>query len=186
MTHIVERAFQIRTCDDRDFRNRARPCMQFQIKRCSAPCVLPVDRQDYQEELDGASRFLQGKHPDLIRELKDKMFKASKALEFERAARLRDQIQAIERSLESQEVAGLSGDHDVVGLFRSADHAQIIILEVRGGVLLRSRPFALENQGADNAQLLSSFLHLYYAEGTPVPKEILVQILKNLKPLKPA
>ena len=176
MTHIVERAFQIRTCDDRDFRNRARPCMQFQIKRCSAPCVLPVDRQDYQEELDGASRFLQGKHPDLIRELKEKMFNASKALEFERAARLRDQIQAIERSLESQEVAGLSGDHDVVGLFRSADHAQIIILEVRGGVLLRSRPFALENQGADNAQLLSSFLHLYYAEGTPVPKEILVPV----------
>ncbi len=176
MTHIVERAFQIRTCDDRDFRNRARPCMQFQIKRCSAPCVLPVDRQEYQEELDGASRFLQGRHPDLLKELKEKMFAASKALEFERAARLRDQIQAIERSLESQEVAGLSGDHDVVGLFRSADYAQIVILEVRGGVLLRSRPFALEDQGADNAQLLSSFLHLYYAEGTPVPKEILVPV----------
>ena len=132
MTQVVERAFQIRTCDDRDFRNRSRPCMQFQIKRCSGPCVLPIDPEIYQQEVDSASRFLQGKHPELLAELKHKMFTASKNLEFERAARFRDQIQAIERSLQPQEVAGLAGDHDVIGLYRSDDSAQVVLLEIRG------------------------------------------------------
>lgn len=176
MTQVVERAFQIRTCDDRDFRNRARPCMQFQIKRCSGPCVLSVDRDVYLQEVESACRFLLGRHPELLKELKQKMFEASKRLEFERAARFRDQIQSIEKSLQPQEVAGFSGDHDVIGLYRSDDHAQLIVMEVRGGVLLRSRPFLLEDQGADNVQLLVTFLHLYYAEGTPVPKELLIPV----------
>jgi excinuclease ABC subunit C len=176
MTQVIERAFQIRTCDDRDFRNRSRPCMQFQIKRCSGPCVLPVDRDVYLQEVESACQFLLGRHPELLKELKQKMFEASKRLEFERAARFRDQIQSIERSLQPQEVAGFSGDHDVIGLYRSDDHAQLVVMEVRGGVLLRSRPFLLEDQGADNVQLLVTFLHLYYAEGTPVPKELLIPI----------
>ena len=172
--HVVERAFQLRTCDDRDFRNRARPCLQYQIKRCSGPCVLPVERADYMSEVEGARRFLLGQQPELIAELKDKMSVASAALEFERAARYRDQIQAIERSLQPQEVAYARGDHDAVGVFREGDAAQIVIIEVRGGVLLRSRPFSLDQQGGDDVALIESFLHLYYAEGTPTPPSVLI------------
>ena len=174
MLRVVERAFQVRTCDNRDFRNRSRPCLQYQIKRCSGPCVLPVNRDDYLSEVEGASRFLLGKHPELLSELRVKMSEAAATLEFERAARYRDQIQAIERSLQPQEVAGVQGDHDVIGLFREGDAAQITVMEIRGGVLLRSRPFSLAQQGADDGALIETFLHLYYAEGTPVPREILV------------
>ena len=176
MTQVVERAFKIRTCDDRDFRNRSRPCMQYQIKRCSGPCVLPIERSEYLLEVESACRFLLGRHPELLRDLRGKMTEASTLLEFERAARFRDQIIAIERSLQPQEVAGLSSDHDVVGLYRSADSAQVVLMEVRGGVLLRSRPFPLEDQGADDQELISTFLHLYYAEGSPIPREILTPL----------
>ena len=174
MLRVVERAFQVRTCDNRDFRNRSRPCLQFQIKRCSGPCVLPVDRNDYLSEVEGACRFLLGKHPELLSELNTKMKQAAETLDYERAARYRDQIQAIERSLQPQEVAGVYGDHDVIGLFREGDAAQVTVMEIRGGVLLRSRPFSMAQQGADDGALIETFLHLYYAEGTPVPREILV------------
>ena len=174
MLRVVERAFQVRTCDDRDFRNRSRPCLQYQIKRCSGPCTLAVDRDEYLSEVEGACRFLLGKHPELLSELHAKMSEASSTLEFERAARYRDQIQAIERSLQPQEVAGVYGDHDVIGLFREGDAAQITVMEIRGGVLLRSRPLSLAQQGADDGALIETFLHIYYAEGTPVPREILV------------
>lgn len=177
MTHVIERAFQIRTCDDRDFRNRARPCLQYQIKRCSGPCVLPVERTEYLSELESACRFLQGRHPELISELKEKMRQAAQTLEYERAAKYRDQIASIERSLQPQEVAGLSGDHDVVGVYRSDDSALLMLLEVRGGVLLRSRPFSLEDQGAETSELVGTFLHLYYADGAPVPREILLPFI---------
>lgn len=176
MLRVVERAFQVRTCDDRDFRNRARPCLQYQIKRCSGPCVLPVERQEYLSEVEGACRFLQGRHPELLRELRAKMIEASGDLAFERAARYRDQIQAIERSLQPQEVAGAQGDHDVIGVFCEGDAAQIAVMEIRGGTLLRSRPFSFEQQGGYLPELIETFLHLYYAEGTPVPRDILVPV----------
>lgn len=184
MLRVVERAFQVRTCDDRDFRNRSRPCLQYQIKRCLGPCVLPVERSDYLDEVDHACRFLQGRHPELLRELYEKMQGASATLEFERAARYRDQIQAIERSLQPQEVAGAQGDHDVIGVFCEGDAAQLVVMEIRGGTLLRNRPFSFEQQGSDHSALLETFLHLYYAEGTPVPRDILVPVdLEHLEAL---
>lgn len=176
MTRVIERAFQLRSCDDRDFRNRSRPCLQFQIKRCSGPCVLPVNREQYLDEARGAIRFLEGRHPELLSELQVKMREAATELEYEKAARYRDQIQAIERSLQPQEVAGTRGDHDVIGHYREGQSTQLIIMEIRGGTLLRSRPFPFEDQGADDASLIETFLHLYYSEGTPIPREILVPL----------
>ena len=176
MLRVIERAFLVRTCDDRDFRNRARPCLQYQIKRCAGPCVLPINRSHYLDEVEGATRFLEGRHPELLDELNQKMMMAAEELEYERAARYRDQIQAIERSLQPQEVAGASGDHDVLGLYRQDAATQIVMMEIRRGALLRSRPFSFDEQGADDRALIETFIHMYYEEGTPIPREIIVPI----------
>ena len=177
MLYVIERTFQVRTCDDRDFRNRGRPCLQYQIKRCSGPCVLPVDREEYVREVVGASQFLQGKHPKLLQDLRARMTSASKVLDFERAARFRDQIFAIERSLVPQDVAEATGDQDVIGLYREGDQVQVVILLIRQGKLLRAQPFSLEHQGAQNGELISTFLHLYYSQGAPPPREIISPLL---------
>jgi len=182
MLSVVERTFKLRSCDDRDFKNRARPCMQFQIKRCLGPCVLPVERSDYLVEIEGASLFLKGERPALKLQLEERMRAAAASLEFERAARYRDQIAAIDRSLEPQGVIGLRGgaaDCDALGAYRDGDQVQLALLEVRGGVLRRSQPFRFEQQGASTLGLIHTFLHLYYSEGHTPPAEILLPSLAS-------
>lgn len=176
MLTVVERTFKLRTCDDRDFKNRSRPCMQHQIKRCLAPCALAVDRADYAAEVEGAAMFLRGERPALRAELERRMREAAAALEFERAARYRDQVAAIDRSLEPQAVTHFTGgarECDAVGVYREGDQVQVALLEVRGGVLLRARPFSFEEQGASTPDLLATLLHLYYAESPPPPEVLL-------------
>jgi len=177
MLTVVERTFKLRNCDDRDFKNRARPCMQFQIKRCLGPCVLPVERADYEAEMEGASLFLKGERPALKAQLEERMRSAASTLEFERAARYRDQIAAIDRSLEPQGVIGFRGgasECDVIGAHREGDQVQLALLEVRGGILRRSQPFSFSQQGASTFDLISTFVHLYYAEGVTPPPEVLL------------
>ena len=177
LTLLIERTFQIRSCDDRDFKNRTRPCLQYQIKRCSGPCVLPVSAQSYRAEIEEAILFLQGRHPLLLKKLNDKMMHASQNLEFEKAARYRDQIQAIERSLIPQEVVGSGGDQDVIGLYRQGDLIQVAIVEIRHGHVLKVHPFSFEDQGAESPEFLSTFLHLYYEQRRQIPPEILLPLL---------
>ena len=172
MLRVIESVFQLRTCDERDFRNRSRPCLQYQIKRCSGPCVLPVDPADYQEEVHAVNQFLRGKSPQLIRSLQDKMQIASQQLAFEKAARYRDQIKAIERSLTPQNVTFTQGNQDVIGWYRQGDWVQIVLLQIRQGVLLKAYPFTLEEQAAECDELLNTFIHLYYDELNPPPTVI--------------
>ena len=176
MLTVIERTFKLRTCDDRDFKNRSRPCMQYQIKRCLAPCVLSVDPSEYAAEVEGASMFLRGERPALRAELERRMRESAAALEFERAARYRDQVAAIDRSLEPQRVTSFTGgarECDAVGVYREGDQVQVVVLEVRGGVIARARPFGFEEQGASTPDLLCTFLHLYYAESPPPPEVLL-------------
>ncbi|HEX2931320.1 MAG TPA: excinuclease ABC subunit UvrC, partial [Candidatus Binatia bacterium] len=97
---IIEKHFLLRNCTDHNFRNRSRPCLQYQIKRCMAPCVLPVDPEVYREQVRQAMLFIDGKQQQLIDELRQRMKEKSETLEFEAAARIRDQIQAVEKTLE--------------------------------------------------------------------------------------
>jgi excinuclease ABC subunit C len=179
MLRVIESTFQIRTCDDRDFRNRSRPCLQYQIKRCMGPCVLKVDPNDYQDEVQAVIQLLRGKYPQLINGLQDKMRQASQQLAFEKAAHYRDQIQAIERSLIPQNVTFIKGDQDVIGLYREGDWVQIVVLEIRKGVLLKSHPFALEEQAAETEDLLNTFMHLYYSSVMVPPSEILLPLMPS-------
>src|SRR5260221_1207711 len=117
--HLVEKHFQLRTCSDRELLSRKRPCLQFQIKRCPAPCVYAVDPALYAEQVRSVSLFLDGRHDELRRELEARMSEASQGFEYELAAMYRDQIRAVDLVRQSQRVVAITDrDQDVLGLYR--------------------------------------------------------------------
>src|SRR3954463_6880199 len=129
---IVNRHFQLRTCTDQVMANRRRPCLQYQIKRCPAPCVYSVPQEEYRRSVDEVGLFLEGKAGQLTTQIHGRMKDAAGKLEFERAAQLRDQLQAIERSLEKQRtVLGDQLDSDVLGYFREGPALEVHLLFFR-------------------------------------------------------
>ena len=121
---VVNRHFQLRTCTDHVLHNRRRPCLQYQIKRCPAPCVLPVAREQYDEQVRDVRLFLDGKSDELIDRLTGRMKDAAARTDFEIAAEIRDQIRALEVTLEEQQVVSADFvDQDVVGFYREGDRA---------------------------------------------------------------
>jgi len=174
---LVERHFQLRNCDDLTFRNRSRPCLQYQIKRCPGPCVLPVDRTAYQQQVQAVVLFLQGRHSELVETLQGRMWAAAEATEYERAAHVRDQIAAIQGSLEPQQMVDAREiDRDVVGLYREGGVLQITVLQIRAGRMVGSRAFSFDEQGVPDADLLSTVLNLFYSGGAEVPDEVLLGV----------
>lgn len=177
---LVERFFQLRNCDDLTFKNRSRPCLQYQIKRCPGPCVLPVDRSEYQQQTQEVMLFLQGKRDELARQLEAKMSTAAAQMAYEQAARYRDQLRAIRDSLEKQQMVDQRAiDRDVYGIYREGGLLQIVILQIRRGRLLGSQSYGFERQGTPDSDVLSTFINLYYSNGAPVPHEVLVPAQLN-------
>ena len=143
---VVNRHFQLRTCTDRVLASRVRPCLQYQIGRCPAPCVYDVDPTAYASQVRDVGLFLSGRHTQLTRSLEDRMQRASDALQFEVAARVRDQLRAVESSLERQQVVGSrTEDHDVFGMYREGGLVEFALLNVRGGKLIGSRQFSFSD-----------------------------------------
>jgi excinuclease ABC subunit C len=176
---VVNRHFQLRTCTDHVFDHRKRPCILFQIHRCPAPCVYDVPAEEYRQSVEDAIEFLEGRETELVERLRARMDDAAGSLRFEDAARLRDQLQAVERSLEKQRVLMADrADRDVVGLWREGPDLVVQVLSMRGGKLQDSRCHPFREQEFPDADILSSFLSLYY-EQNPPPDEILL-------PLEPA
>ena len=174
---IVNRHFQLRTCTDQVMANRRRPCLQYQIKRCPAPCVYSVPQEDYQRSVEEVALFLEGKADELTAQLGARMNQAAGKLEYERAAQLRDQLHAIERSLEKQRtVLGASVDQDVLGFHREGGLLEIQLLFFRGGRLSGGRSFSFSKQEFPTEELLSSFLDQYYESGAFIPKELLLPV----------
>jgi len=174
---IVERHFLLRNCTEHNFKNRARPCLQYQIKRCLAPCVLPVDPQEYQGNLQRALLFIEGKRGELVEELRAEMQKRAEALEFEQAAKLRDQIQAVERTVEKQRMVSHWGaDQDIFGLYREGEFIEAQVLFVRQGKLTGNQAYALENLEFSDAEVMESLLTQFYQGDRFVPEEILVPV----------
>src|SRR3989338_1052713 len=172
---IVERHFLLRTCTEHNFKNRARPCLQYQIKRCVAPCVLPVDPKEYQENLQRALLFIEGKQQELLGELKEKMRERADALEFEAAAKIRDQIQAVERTVEKQRMVSHWGaDQDIFGMYREGGFIEVQALFVRQGKLTGNQAYALEDLEFSDAEVMESLLTQFYQGDRFVPDEILV------------
>jgi excinuclease ABC subunit C len=156
-------------------RARVRPCLQYQIKRCPAPCVRDVDRAEYGEQVRLVGLFLDGRHDELVRDLDRRMKGAAKELDYERAAIYRDQLRAIERVREEQRVTVVKDvDQDVVGLFRQADQAEVAVLMIRGGKLVGVRTYALKSTSLPDDEIVASFVAEYYGEGAFVPEEVVL------------
>ncbi|MEN9800050.1 MAG: hypothetical protein RL653_3747 [Pseudomonadota bacterium] len=172
---IINRYFQLRTCSDHALHNRQRPCLLHQIGRCPAPCVYEVPRGDYHRSVQEAVLFLEGKASELVSRLKLRMQEAARALRFEEAARLRDQLIAIERSLERQKVAEVDPvDRDVFALHREADRLLVYVLYLREGRITGGQAFPFSGQEFPSEELLPSFVNLYYAQDNFVPGEVLL------------
>ncbi len=178
--NLLQKLFPVRQCEDSYYRNRSRPCLQYQIKRCSAPCVGLIDAAAYAEDVHHAVLFLQGRSSEVIDALVERMEGASAALEFELAARYRDQIASLRRVQEQQYVEGGGGDLDVIGVGRRGGLSCIQLFFIRGGRNLGNKAFFPSGEGeADEAALLAAFLGQYYLGGDgqadrPIPSEILL------------
>ena len=171
---LMQKIFLVRQCEDSYFRNRSRPCLQYQIHRCSAPCVNLINPVDYQESVRHAAMFLQGRSTAVIDELGTDMEKASHALNFEKAGAVRDQIATLKRLHAQSYVQGASTDLDVLACRIESGLACVSILYFRNGVSLGSRDFfpRLPTE-ATPAVVLSSFIAQYYLD-KPVPRELIV------------
>ncbi len=139
--NLMQKLFLVRQCEDSYFRNRSRPCLQYQIKRCSAPCVGLIDVAEYRDSVRHASMFLDGKSNEVVDELGAAMEKASGELDFERAARVRDQIATLKRIQAQHYVQGASADLDVLVCRIGSGSVCVSVLFFRNGVSLGSRDF---------------------------------------------
>ncbi|MDW8362606.1 MAG: excinuclease ABC subunit UvrC [Myxococcales bacterium] len=174
---LVNRHFRLRTCTDREMHGRRRPCLQHQIGRCPAPCVLPVDRDEYLAQLDAASLFLDGRHDELVAVLAERMRESAAAMDFERAAAYRDQIRAIERVRQEQHVVAVRDvDQDVVGLARDGDRAQLALVRVRAGKVVDVRTWNRDAAALPDDELVASFVSAYYEHATDLPDEVLLPV----------
>ncbi len=138
---LLQKAFLVRQCEDSYFKNRTRPCLQYQIKRCKAPCVGLVEAVEYVEDVRHSVMFLEGRSSVLADELSAAMEKAAMSLEFERAANLRDQVALLRRVQDQQSMEGGAGDVDVVAAIVNPGGACVNLMSVRGGRVLGSKNF---------------------------------------------
>jgi excinuclease ABC subunit C len=173
----IRKVFPLRTCSDTVFRNRSRPCLEYQIKRCPGPCCLPVDRAEYRRALRSAMLLLEGKNDELVRDLRARMDEAADTLRFEEAARLRDQVRALEKTAEPQEMVSHFGiDQDVFGLYREGGFIEIQVLTIRRGKLTGSHAYGLDDREFPDEEVLGEVLGQYYAGGRYIPDEVLVPV----------
>jgi excinuclease ABC subunit C len=167
--------FGLRTCSDRFMNSRTRACLLHQIKRCSAPCIGAITEKDYSDRVRQIKLILEGKSSSLLKILKTQMEEASEALDFEKAAVLRDQIYSIKKIGEKQSiVTNIKANWDIIGLARSANVAILTVLKVRDGVVQTQEIQYLSNADEETDQeILSIFISQFYQK-SPVPKEIIL------------
>lgn len=182
--HLVEKHFQLRTCSDRELNSRTRPCLQYQIKRCLAPCVMPVSPEAYAAQVAAVSLFLDARHDELTHLLEERMEQSSQQLEFELAARYRDQLRAVQAVRETQRVVTLSKlDQDVLGLYREGDLVELSVLYIRRGRVVEAGSISHARSELPDDELVAGFLRDHYGDegsATP-PDEIVVPVLPEGK-----
>jgi excinuclease ABC subunit C len=180
--NLVEKHFKLRTCTDRELGQRKRPCLEYQIQRCLAPCVLDIDQDLYKQQVRAVGLFLDGRHDELTRDLQDRMKAASQNLEFELAGIYRDQLAAVQSAREAQRVVVVSDrDQDVLGLYREGDLAELCMMVVRKGRMVDSASFSMKSVELPDDEVVATFVREHYGEGgsgeAHVPDEIIVPCL---------
>jgi len=173
----VRKAIPLRTCSDGVFRNRSRPCLEYQIKRCLAPCCLPVDAEAYADHVDQAVMLLSGKRVQLIDHIRAEMEQAAAQERYEDAARIRDRLLAIEKTQQRQQVVTHGGgDQDIVGFYREGSFCDVQILFVRDGKLTGNQSYPVDDFDLPDDELLAAVLTQYYQGERYVPDEVVVPI----------
>ena len=174
---LLQKLFRLRPCEDTYFSNRSRPCLQYQIQRCTAPCVGFVSAADYRRDVNDAARVLEGRNNEVIDDLAARMEAASAKLAFEEAARLRDQIAMLKQIQASQSISRIDGqDVDAVAIHGVGGLYCVAVVFVRGGRNLGSTNFFPKGGLGDEAEVLAGFLAQYYF-AREAPSEILVSRL---------
>lgn len=176
--HLMQKLFPIRQCDDLYYKARSRPCLQYQLKRCSAPCVGKVSDEEYLEQVKLATLFLKGKDQQVLSALVKKMEQAAESMAYEQAARYRDQIMALRRVAEQQEVSSSHGDLDVIGVHYASGMACFHLLFIREGKIFGSRSYypSVPAQ-TEMAEVLRAFMLQFYLNvdiQRTIPREILL------------
>jgi excinuclease ABC subunit C len=182
----IRKVFPLRTCSDAVFRNRSRPCIEYDIKRCLGPCVLPVERAVYGEHLRQAMLLLEGRNREVTSWLRARMEAAAEAERFEEAARLRDQIRAVETTQERQQVADHWGaDQDVFGLYREGGAIEVQVLFVRRGTLVGTMAYGFDDWELPDAEVMAAVLTQFYqATDRDVPDEIVIPVAIEDAPVR--
>ncbi len=177
---ILQKVFKVRQCEDSFFKNRTRPCLQYQIKRCTAPCVNLVAVEDYQQQVHYATLFLQGKNDAIMQEFSKQMELCAEQQNYEKAATLRDQISDLRQIQEQQYVSGEQGDVDVIAVSSQAGTVCVHIVFVRAGRVLGSKSYFPKYQIESRVEdVLSAFIGQFYLSQTDnhnIPKELIVNV----------
>jgi excinuclease ABC subunit C len=172
---IIHKTFKLRKCKQKDFNRRTRPCLNYQIESCLAPCCLDVDNKTYDDIVKEVILFLKGRTPDLIKKIKQEMISAANVHDYEKAAVLRDKMFALEQTLEKQvAVTNDFKDRDVLGIARSEENSIVTLLFIRSGYLIGTRNFKFSETISTTSEMIGAFIRQYYDTTRFVPKEILV------------
>ncbi len=175
--NLIQKLFQVRSCEDSVFRNRTRPCLQYQIKRCTAPCVNLISAASYQRDITHAVMFLEGKNEDVIQALYEPMQQAAEALDYEKAAHYRDQISHLRKVQEHELISELHGDIDIIACAMASGTACVQLFIIRNGINLGTRAFFPQHtRDAGMHEILSAFVSQYYLGNTnrKIPGDIVL------------
>ncbi|OQY48186.1 MAG: excinuclease ABC subunit C [Desulfobacteraceae bacterium 4572_87] len=174
-TRVISRVFKLRKCKGLKLKHRDRPCINFQMDRCLAPCTRPVSEKMYGEMVEQVRLFLEGRNTELLGTLKKEMAEAADQLDFERAAAIRDRIYAIQKTVERQHVVSRRmADQDIIGIARKEDLRQLAVMFVRRGHLVGSRHFLFEDVNGASMEVMEAFLKQYYSGQVFIPGAILL------------
>ncbi len=172
---MIRRIFPIRTCLNTKFSNRSRPCINYEMGRCSGPCCRMISPEQYREIVNQVRMLLEGKNKDLLNRLREKMEEEAEKLQFEKAAKIRDQIHHIEKVIEKQKIVSNDFfDQDVIGIHSESHTISLYILFMRAGRILGGKGFTFPLRGLLEEEVLHSFLLQYYKEGKFIPEQILI------------
>ena len=176
--NLLNRMFPYRSCALNMEKEYDRPCLDFHIKRCAGPCIRAVTQEEYAGIIQQVMRFLEGRPGDVIQNIRVEMREASDALEFERAAVMRDRIRAVERVLERQKITNIrQGDIDVIGFAREQDEACVQVFSIRGGHLLGRENFILEHAAdEEDRDVIRDFLQQFYGRSMQIPQAIFLPV----------
>ncbi len=185
---VLQKLFNVRQCENSYFSQRKRPCLQYQIKRCSAPCVGLISPEDYKEDVNNSIRFLQGDTKELNQELIAKMEQAAAELEFEKAVFYRDRLSLLREVQAQQAVFKVKGEADILAIAYQAGVTCVQIMYVRNGRMLGGKSYFPDMLGDDLGQMLSDFMaNFYFQVADEVPNELIVNIaLPDCKELEEA